>query len=602
MPEVHDTFDPVTITLRPVSQGVEASAGTGKTYSIAILALRLILEKNIPVSKILMVTFTRAAVAELELRVRSFIREALEIVKAPNGTGYDKQIISIVEEAIKKSSRESVEKNLANNVQLLDDTAVLTIHGFCQRVLREFSFETMQAFGTGLLSTEEYGTLLADEFHDYWRKKIIGLHPEILTWMFRSQSYLNSKGEVKSFEFNREVAFELVRSSFTGKKNLLAGSIPDDFLSQRHQSHILSRIQGVQQSDEQFKNQVIQYSDQIESLVLANHNAQKSLAGFFTQKDWNGLLNKVYQMKETKYGAKGLGPVSPFFEDFIEQRDRLNQDFRLLTMQIPADIVTQIEHKIGKAKDRLLSTTFDDLIIQVRKAVTAGPFADDLKTNLRDQYSAVFIDEFQDTDSDQYQIFKSVFGTDHFLYFIGDPKQSIYGWRKADLNAYFDAVDSVDQLYRMNANYRSSRNLISAMNTFFKPIPDFDTFLFGDRLPYHPVQSPSSNSKPDVFFKGQSLNPILISSLNASSKTNAICALISQLVWSEQYKIGEGLAEKPIKLSDIGILVRKGSTGKKIKKALAEARIPAVTVDDTKVLTKQDIIAIVKRTFCFSCF
>ncbi|MFN5333648.1 MAG: UvrD-helicase domain-containing protein, partial [Bacteroidota bacterium] len=139
-PVIHDDFDAVEVPLQEINL-IEASAGTGKTYSIAILALRLVLEKNIPIEKILMVTFTRDAAAEMEIRVRAFIRVAL--MYARTGKIEDPTIKKIVDDF---SDNEKAIERLQKALLSFDKASIFTIHGFCARILKEFSFECGQRF------------------------------------------------------------------------------------------------------------------------------------------------------------------------------------------------------------------------------------------------------------------------------------------------------------------------------------------------------------------------------------------------------------------------------------------------------------------------
>ena len=139
--------------------------------------------------------------------------------------------------------------------------------------------------------------------------------------------------------------------------------------------------------------------------------------------------------------------------------------------------------------------SFDDLIGHLYKAlvVKENPV---LVKALRKKYKAVFIDEFQDTDKMQYEIFKKAFGAETILFYIGDPKQSIYSFRTADIFTYFNAYDDVQRRYEMNENYRSSSLLIDAMNDFFVPEENFDTFYFTgeeNKINYIEVKSPFPN-------------------------------------------------------------------------------------------------------------
>lgn len=155
---------------------IEASAGTGKTYSIAIMVLRLILEKTISVKEILMVTFTKAAVAELEERIRLFVREAYK-VSLENKIS-DATITEVADQAIRNSTRQEVQQLLKEAVLFLDETSVLTIHGFCQQTLTEFAFETNQLFGSETLN--DIASLVESEVNKFWRENITTLHINLL--------------------------------------------------------------------------------------------------------------------------------------------------------------------------------------------------------------------------------------------------------------------------------------------------------------------------------------------------------------------------------------------------------------------------------------
>ena len=144
----YQKFEVLTAPLQG-SNLIEASAGTGKTYSIAILVLRLLLEKKLLIQEILMVTFTKAAVAELEERIRIFVRAANRHSRGEeisNG-----MIRDLVDQAIKKLGKEEVQQLLNSAVINLDETSVMTIHGFCQQTLNEFAFETGQLFSAELV-------------------------------------------------------------------------------------------------------------------------------------------------------------------------------------------------------------------------------------------------------------------------------------------------------------------------------------------------------------------------------------------------------------------------------------------------------------------
>src|SRR5690606_19411076 len=158
-------FNAATVPLAS-SNLIEASAGTGKTYSIAILVLRLLLERQISIKEILMVTFTKAAVAELEERIRLFVRNAYRVVEG-KGTS-DETVLQVVNGAIEKLGKEKVDELLHDAMVFLDETSVMTIHGFCQQTLTEFAFETNQLFGVEIVS--DISLLVEDEVNQFWRE------------------------------------------------------------------------------------------------------------------------------------------------------------------------------------------------------------------------------------------------------------------------------------------------------------------------------------------------------------------------------------------------------------------------------------------------
>ena len=175
-----DIFDVLSVELEG-SNLIEASAGTGKTYSIGILVLRLLLEKNVPIEKILMVTFTNAAVDELSERIRRFVRLAYSGAKG--GESADETISKVVKRAINSEGREIVVERLQNAVLFLDEISVFTIHGFCQRTLGEFAFETGQMFGVELVNNED--ELIRKALNEFWRKEIATLPEEVLSALWK---------------------------------------------------------------------------------------------------------------------------------------------------------------------------------------------------------------------------------------------------------------------------------------------------------------------------------------------------------------------------------------------------------------------------------
>ncbi|MDG5800806.1 UvrD-helicase domain-containing protein [Marinilabiliaceae bacterium ANBcel2] len=480
---------------------IEASAGTGKTYSIALLVLRLVLEKNVPVNRILMVTFTKAAVAELESRIRLFIRLAQ---RASNGKKIaEKSIAEIVQGAIQENSAEQVNKILQESILLLDELSVQTIHSFCQESLEEFALEANMGYNPEIVtdSSDSIDLLV----NDFWRSKITTLPVNIL----------------------KEVINDLDKATI---------------------------VQGVK-----------------------DHLEEKVTYGYNPEADY-GISDEILREIENEM-ASG-------------DEEQAKQSIRKLTENLKFGAINEILPRIKSYKEERNLLTYDDMIQKMHDALTNGNDSA-FKDQLQKKYEAVFIDEFQDTDKLQYEIFKSGFHSrDSLIFYIGDPKQSIYSWRKADINTYLKASREVDNLYGMNFNFRSSERMIQAMNDFFLPEEGFDTFAYGhdgNDITYKRVDSPNPNSKGILKHNNRETNPISI--FEVEKKDHAIAPVVAQvaaLLNGKDYKIEKEASTRNLVPGDIGILVRTNPQAQQIKEALSRVSIPAVTIGDTKVFDSSE--------------
>ena len=499
---------------------IEASAGTGKTYSIAILALRLVLEKNIPIQEILMVTFTKAAVAELETRVRLFVR--LAHMASVGQKIEDEKINDLVLESTARFGKPEVERRLRTAILFLDETSINTIHGFCQKTLNEYAFETNQIFGSGATSEVELNEVLEAAVNQFWRKEITRLESKLLGFLEEG--------------FKRDDLKQFARNILGGQIMVQPEKYEEGFLELEKQKEIIASIEAIQEKIDEVMQSAAAYVeshyDDLMAQVLANTHAKK---------------------------------------EFPELLDTLEK----------------IIEEVKQIKERNSFLTFDDMIQKLHEAVVVRNHVA-LRDALRIKYKAVFIDEFQDTDKMQYEIFSHLFSeAPSVLFFIGDPKQSIYAWRKADINTYFSAKKMVNNVYGMNTNFRSSDAIVAAQNAFFKPKPDFDTFEFrgaADAIDYIHVDAPKDNQKGD-FVSGIGVEkPMSIIKESSKNKiANATAAIVVKLLGEHGYGIVAKGVKRSIKPSDIGILVRSNYEGKLIKQVLSKSNIPAITIDETKL-------------------
>ncbi len=573
-PKQYIDFNAATVPLEE-SNLIEASAGTGKTYSIAILVLRLVLEKQLSVKEILMVTFTKAAVAELEDRVRLFIRSAH---KYAGGTAInDDNIAQLVQQAIDLRGEEVVKQQLTDAVLFLDETSVLTIHSFCQQALNEFAFETFQLFGAEMVP--DLSPVIEEELNKFWRKQITTLPAGLLQQLWHEdlkqhirevlENHLSGK---KYPGFQEKTLYTVTRAK-----------------QEAWQQQLAAHNEQVTATEEALYSYITDNAGQLRVLCEGNAHAKKGLLPCLSAPA--AFAEAVRSKKSTAYVVK----LFPDLLQLIARHDAAAEAKVLAIQLIYHQLYYLAIQEAGKGirlfKERNNVLGYDDLIHNLHYALTERN-SSKLTAVLRKKYKAVFIDEFQDTDRQQFEIFDQAFGEDTILFYIGDPKQSIYAWRKADIFTYFKARDAVKHLYSMNHNYRSSAQMIEGMNQFFLPQDDFDTFFFEQQdnaIHYIPVDSPVPNTKGDLQLAGVTAPAFTVFSLPKTSLLlEAVATQVALLLQDTSYQINKKGEQRNIIPSDIGILVRTGKQGRDLKTALTRLGIPSVTIDDARVLQSEE--------------
>lgn len=568
-----ENFDVTTVPLQDTNL-IEASAGTGKTYSIAILALRLIIEKEIPIQQILLVTFTKNAVAELEIRLRTFIENAWRVVQGKSIR--DLTIVEVVTRAIDQKGKDSVQNLLRNAFLFLDETSVLTIHSFCQQVLNEFAFETNQLFGATL--TTDRQSIIDEEVKKFWRKNITILPVEVLRKL--SSLSLGSISKIVTGHINGKRYH-----GYDADKKYIVTSISS--LEWLKENVVLKLL--YEQEIEKYYTFVKTNSFGLEKRIAENRYAKKPFLNATSEPE--AMRQQInLKVKTSKY-------ISELFPDLLELEDNITiaqNEIDKQTQQFLAELykfaIQQITIGVNQFMESHNQMSFDDLIHKLHTALVKQDNPQ-LVALLRKKYKAVFIDEFQDTDALQYDIFNKAFGEEVVLFYIGDPKQSIYGFRSADIFTYLKARDNVKHIYGMNTNYRSSAAYVAGMNQFFKPTEDFDTFFFEgepDAIDYLNVDAAPGKS-PGLFLENNKSVPALniIEDNNGNDLINSVAAMCANLL-DDNFSIEQDGKKRKVRPSDIGILVDKNKVAKKIRAALSAKHIPAVTLSDEKIFESEE--------------
>ncbi len=536
-------FDIQTTPLEGINM-LEASAGTGKTYSLGVLVLRMILEKNIPIEKILMVTFTNAAVAELELRIRSFVRQAYRY--ATFGTPCEKTIEMIVG----KNEKDLPAPKMKAAVQSLDNLSVMTINSFCQKTIGEFTFETNQSFDYEIVTEDTF--ILKNATHRFVRE------------------YLNVLDYEQFSEIEKELKVEKMHELLG--KHLQGMEFVDSKLDKDDTLDKVKKL--IEKKNSEFDEFIKRKFPEIMAMGNKDALAKEAAAGNISEfkRRFNDQIKKP---------SKFFTDYAFLVDEFLKYQKAVEQSETELFNYFYLHFFQQSENQIKERKQTKGYISYNDQI----KTIHAALQNDDFKERLSEKYDAIFIDEFQDTDKYQYEIFSEVFGG-KTLFYIGDPKQSIYGWRGADLDTYKIAKDKAGEnnIHTLGTNFRSTPQLLAALEKLMNPGNGFNMF-WDEKIRFEPVASGSKNLG-DMKTEGKSVAPITIWQFDTDDTSTSNAA-----VAQEVYNLLTGdatIKEEKIKPRDIGILVRGNKEGRELKQSLAAYNIPSVQRDDTKILESDE--------------
>lgn len=250
--------------------------------------------------------------------------------------------------------------------------------------------------------------------------------------------------------------------------------------------------------------------------------------------------------------------------------------------------IHQCRTRLALAKEQKQWLSFDDLLTQLSAALDLES-GDMLAEKIRTQFPVAMIDEFQDTDPLQYQIFSSVYLShpECGWFMIGDPKQAIYGFRGADIFTYIQARNQVVDHYTLGTNWRSSERMVNSVNTLFDRADS--PFLYDSDIPFYPVNaSPkaggrqwqkSGEAQPALQFWLQEAEAPLPKGDYQQHMAAATAQHIKMVLTESQTSdvvLADGDKQHPVVAGDIAVLVRTGSEGQLIKQALAERGIASV--------------------------
>ena len=471
---------------------IEASAGTGKTFALVELVLELLLEKEIPLKSILLVTFTEKATAELRLRLRSKFRELLEIYEK-NNTSFQ----TVSEGPFWEINTHRKERLKAALLDF-DSAPIYTIHGFCKRVLREFAFENRQLFEQQLCDTNQ---LFTEVFRRYLRRDLLSKNTPISQLFAFYVKYTEGNLDTLERDIRALISrygefipnlpdFNVFLKEFSDYWEVL---VAKDRIMRKHNStqHLICLAFGVTALNGSSREKTLHNLDLLLEILGEAHSGKSNFENLVRLFDVE--LIKVTTPKCRKKLMPGELWHSP--KEFPEkERDWIDtvadcEDLflrfgfrggakKILKAWVTQQVLEDMRRELEQTKLEHGMFDFDDLPRLVEEQVLPldekKPAPTLLTKAVRKKYVCAIVDEFQDTDRRQWSIFRHLFfeSSEHLLIVIGDPKQAIYSFRGADIFVYLQARKVFEEKtsrlpFSLKKNFRSSAILLSGLNRIF---------------------------------------------------------------------------------------------------------------------------------------
>ena len=602
---------------------IEASAGTGKTYTITTLVTRLVAQ-GYPVDAILVVTFTEAAAAELKMRIRKRLSQCLAALNAleermgagamdggntdEEETGAAAQVEDeLVAHLLTVDELPLVRDRLTYAVASFDQACIATIHSFCSLMLKTHTFESGARFETELVT--DNSAFFAQVTMDFFMTRINDQDPLFLNFLSQrgvtpekwGVEFKSLVGKTDLVKIPEGASFREIWDGYrelTGKIRIMVERDMDALVK-----CVLTKSSTVGLNGNAYrKASVPKWLEQVrESFARGGKNA------VFNMRETGDVLYKFSARRMAGKTLKGkAAPHHPFF-DLCDELTDLGEILEENLIHLKLEFLSFYDGELAKLKATRGQCFFDDLINDLAAALEDGgakvdkaaPTAQDsgdregLIQAAHETFGACLIDEFQDTDPRQYTIFSTLFrgknrvtGKSMPFFMIGDPKQAIYAFRGGDIFAYLTAAEQCDSVFTLDKNYRSSPSMVQGVNALFANVDN--PFLF-EPITFTKVGTPKS-SRDRMVQGGKALAPLQFSlvpevdpkAAKGDARHQVARALVDQVcrdlgssmeVWP--LSRDDGTPGRALTPGDMAVLVRSHKQAAIVQEALSRAGIPS---------------------------
>ncbi|WP_091987779.1 exodeoxyribonuclease V subunit beta [Pseudoalteromonas denitrificans] len=599
-------LNPITMPLDSHNL-IEASAGTGKTYTITALYLRYLLGlqgnsvKSPPLSieQILVVTFTEAATSEIKDRVRKRLIVARDALL---GEECDDEAINEIIAPMNEEEKKQAFVLLDAGAKSMDDAAIFTIHGFCQRMLKQHAFESGVAFNLEFVLDQT--ELLNEALKDFWRgfvyplsidktQDVLELFP-VPESLYRKVYSILSKQEANIVpQYQLEQLWQLKAQFITELAEFKQAFLSSSFTAELLASGIKKTNIAVKETS---LNALYDFciSDDTKLII----GSKKQGFDIWTQE----------RLSDAKIYKKGANIFEHALLSLFSKLADLEQKIKLgLPIAITTKAADWIKQALSFKKQEQGIISPDDLLIYLHRALISDS-GSALAKKIATGYPVAMIDEFQDTDQIQYGIFNAIYAqtgdlnqdksSGPALTMIGDPKQAIYGFRGADIFTYIDAKHSVDESrqFTLKKNFRSATSIVDNINNLFSN--NINSFIYNKDIPFVKVAAQGKSSDKSLIIDSSDDFSsfefcIFKSDEKVTSKANGQAALASifadkishllDLAAQGKAKIGD----KAVQAADISVLVRDRREAHAIKSALSQRNIASVYLARDSIFSAQ---------------
>ena len=474
---------------------IEASAGTGKSFTLSHLLIRGIIENRLKPEDILLLSFTKNTCYELKIKIIERIEKLQSYIITKKTDQVDKTLIDWYHNFNKNGEKDylilSIINDFYNNINRINIT---TFHGLCNKISEEYSIEISSS--QGIKIDNNLDELYENIINELWIEEYCNLETNIIYCIDNKK--INTKYSNKNItKINKIFLFNLLKDidqeninklKYNSEyDNILISDFLKEYLFKNWKEFcILWKNQG-----EKLFNLLITMGEIIKEKGYISKNYSAKPKNKFRQiNDWIDNINRKIEIGEANNIIQEITKEDLLSKYFYSKS--IDKEIRKFNIEFDISKFLDLQDKIYRIKDGFFNefirifiykaylrleklkekksiNNFNDLIKKVDSSINFNRNNNKSIFALKERYKFILIDEFQDTDKIQWNIIQTLFkDKKHFLLCVGDPKQAIYKFRGGDIDTYLSAKKEAYEIFNLINNYRSSNGLLEILNTLYK--------------------------------------------------------------------------------------------------------------------------------------